>query len=306
MVGENSAGLITLPGATSRIFYLPFQFWFNRNAGLALPLIALQYHEVKFIVEFRTAAQLVYNPAVNSALASNLSMTDCNIWIDYIYLDTDERRRFAQTSHEYLIEQLQFTGSTTVEGVTNGSNVRTRMDFNHPCKYLVWDLRGFESNNEWNNYTNRQGYAQYVDALGPAFEPGFYGKRYGECAPGYDVATNTEAIDPVAIGLIQLNGHDRFDQRYGNYFNLVQPSQHFTRIPCTGINVYSFSLNPVEHQPSGTCNMSRIDNATLSLTVTSYNFGTLSGVSDAQLYIWTTNYNVLRVTSGMGGIAYSN
>lgn len=230
-------------------------------------------------------------------------MTDCNIWIDYIYLDTDERRRFAQTSHEYLIEQLQFTGSTSVEGVNSGNtNVRTRMDFNHPCKYIIWDNRGYENNNEWNNYTNEAGYLTYdITTLG--FDAAFYGNWYGECVPGS--VSGNGGTDPTLIGLIQLNGHDRFDQREGNYFNLVQPYQHFTRMPCQGINVYSFALNPVEHQPSGSCNMSRIDNATLSLTLSPFE-GLYLDNDSAQLYIWTMNYNVLRITSGMGGIAYSN
>ena len=85
--------------------------------------------------------------------------------------------------------------------------------------------------------------------------------------------------------------------------NLVQPYQHHTNVPATGINVYSFGLKPEEHQPSGTCNMSRIDNATLQLTLTA---ATVSNNSDAKVRVYATNYNVLRIMSGMGGLAYSN
>merc|ERR1712100_546246 len=108
-------------------------------------------------------------------------------------------------------------------------------------------------------------------------------------------------LNPVLIAKLQLNGHDRFSERMGRYFNLVQPYQHHTNVPKTGINVYSFGLKPEEHQPSGTCNMSRIDNATLQLTLTSETVG-----ADAKVRVYATNYNVLRIMSGMGGLAYSN
>ena len=102
---------------------------------------------------------------------------------------------------------------------------------------------------------------------------------------------------------IVLNGHDRFAVRPQTYFRLVQPYQHHTRNPDTGINVYSFALRPEEHQPSGTCNMSRIDNASLQLVVSSNAIG---GAATAKVRVYATNYNVLRVMSGMGGLAYSN
>jgi hypothetical protein len=102
---------------------------------------------------------------------------------------------------------------------------------------------------------------------------------------------------------IQLNGHDRFYEREGRYFNLVQPYQHHTNIPAVGINVYSFALKPEEHQPSGTCNFSRIDNATLFITLTN---NTVSATTSAQVRVYAVNYNVLRIMSGMGGLAYSN
>ena len=89
----------------------------------------------------------------------------------------------------------------------------------------------------------------------------------------------------------------------GTYFDLVQPFQHHTRTPDTGINVYSFALRPEEHQPSGTCNFSRIDNATLQLVVSAAAIGT---ANTAKVRVYATNYNVLRVMSGMGGLAYSN
>jgi hypothetical protein len=300
--------------------YIPLEFWFCRNPGLALPLIALQYHEVKINIEFRAASDCYF--ATGAVDVPQLSAA--SLYVDYIYLDTDERRRFAQVSHEYLIEQVQFTGDESVSSVSN----KIKLNFNHPCKELVWvvqkdthvstaDMSG-NSGKQWFNYT---------DAVDTTWQSGVPSDPYGAglslssaiAAAGVASAefpsseglvsgsylTYTEkdsGFNPVFSAKLQLNGHDRFSERMGRYFNLVQPYQHHTNCPATGINVYSFGLKPEEHQPSGTCNMSRIDNATLQLTLTA---ATVDG-ADAKVRVYATNYNVLRIMSGMGGLAYSN
>jgi hypothetical protein len=109
--------------------------------------------------------------------------------------------------------------------------------------------------------------------------------------------------NPVVTAKLQLNGQDRFSEREGSYFSWVQPYQAHTRNPDEGINVYSFALRPEEHQPSGTCNFSRIDNATLQLVLSN---ATVEGTKTAKVRVYATNYNVLRIMSGMGGLAYSN
>jgi hypothetical protein len=109
--------------------------------------------------------------------------------------------------------------------------------------------------------------------------------------------------NPVVTAKLQLNGQDRFSEREGSYFSWVQPYQAHTRCPDEGINVYSFALRPEEHQPSGTCNFSRIDNATLQLVLSN---ATVEGTKTAKVRVYATNYNVLRIMSGMGGLAYSN
>jgi hypothetical protein len=118
-----------------------------------------------------------------------------------------------------------------------------------------------------------------------------------------DSGIRCEGKNPVEVAKLQLNGQDRFTEREGAYFDTVQPYQHHSRSPSTGINVYSFALRPEEHQPSGTCNFSRIDKATLQLTVS---LNTVVGARTAQVRVYALNYNVLRVMSGMGGLAYSN
>jgi hypothetical protein len=255
----------------SNTLYVPLEFWFCRNVGLSLPLIALQYHEVKINIDFEQAAYLIACGAVPT------SDITCNLWVDYVYLDTDERRRFAQLSHEYLIEQLQFTGS---EPITS-SGSRIKLNFNHPCKELVWAVQldsVAASSNQWTNFS-----ASPTSAYPTFTNP--------SCSNLVDFPTN-----------IQLNGQDRFNVRDGLYFNLVQPFQHHENVPSNpGINVYSFALKPEEHQPSGTLNLSRIDTAVLSLSTP-----LVTATNTAKAYIYAVNYNVLRIMSGMGGLAYSN
>jgi hypothetical protein len=428
--------------------YVPLQFWFNRNNGLALPLIALQYHDVRITLVFRKALDCINwaGSAVNppSVLPT---MQDSYLLIDYVYLDSEERKRFAQASHEYLIEQLQFTGS---ESLT--PNPKYRLNFNHPSKYLIWvpHLERYLTRNEWIAYAfdgdwaaakdrfakvlfiasrdklsataptqtggsgaynvvgsalnssstevwvDRGGLAgQNASAAGDLFEPlaqqsptlstailNLLAKIDVKCVCQKDPNADTDVTvliadattpagvlsqlfantivtkneltmedisktvaefsllnqtvvdmaklsvinyhnyanfidgsdNPVYNAKLQLNGHDRFQARDGNYFNYVQPFQHFSNTPSDGINVYSFALKAEDHQPTGTCNFSRIDNATLQVDVGMYNapppkdssYSSNYIASGSLLNIYTMNYNVLRVMSGMAGTAYSN
>jgi hypothetical protein len=402
-------GLQGLPAIVAakdaRKLYIPLQFWFCRNIGLALPLIALQYHEVKVNIQFETLANLLVVGTV-----ANAGELTANLWVDYIYLDTDERRRFAQVSHEYLIEQLQVNEEAYSAGTTA---VPINLNFNHPVKELIWVARSGASSlqtaDQWSNYTdanpvnlptentianidgryqNRAGNAAntrratFYEAQGqwftkpremlatatitqsantvPVTQLGvitFVGHALENndqviltaiAAAGGTSAINTQyfvrridndsfalklttggvditfvaggttvsygrfnplvpavGTNPIASAKLQLNGHDRFASRDGGYFNLVQPFDAHTCIPDSpGINVYSFALKPEEHQPSGTCNFSRIDNAKLQLTLSTRaaSAAKLGGI----VKVFATNYNVLRVMSGMGGLAYSN
>jgi hypothetical protein len=291
--GEPHASEETRSCTPEYTLYIPLQFWFNRHAGLALPLIALQYHEVKFNIEFNELRNLCWtnSDALRSAVNAT-GLVSASLYIDYIYLDTEERRRFAQVAHEYLIEQLQFTGD---ESVTSSAN-KIKMSFNHPVKELIWVVQ-------------RDSFVACTSDLDvwKGQQPFNYSDWFDRAAKdsGYSI-TMVEGLagrNPTVVAKVQLNGHDRFSEREGKYFNLVQPFQHHTNIPAVGINVYSFALNPEDHQPSGSCNMSRIDNATLNLTLSN---NTVGGGKTAKVRIYAINYNVLRIMSGMGGLAYSN
>lgn len=272
---------------------VPFQFWFNRNPGLALPLIALQYHQVKLNLDLESAANLE-----RDTQTTTLTLSSCKLWVDYIFLDTDERRKFAQVSHEYLIEQVQFTGD---ESFTTGSTKRVDLSFNHPVKALYWV---------------GQTTIQARGGSGDHAEPCKFVTLNG--------STSTTKL--------QLNGQDRFTERRNEYFLRVQPFKHHTSGPRSNRNLalyvgpvendadttndlvdvavkednsqfiymYSFAQNPERHQPTGTCNMSRIDTATLVLNAPG------SGNNSSTLKVFALSYNVLRIMSGMGGIAYAS
>jgi hypothetical protein len=283
----NADGL-TGTDTTPRL-YIPLQFWFCRNPGLALPLIALQYHEVKVKLTTRGMGALVvgdYTAGLNPAVKP----TEVNLYADYIYLDTDERRRFAQVSHEYLIEQLQ-----KEEGAAAATK---KLNFNHPVKELIWVNQAANVLAE-----GADGAAAGKDV---SLNVGGAAMGQGNDFFNYEGALNAtqEQIGGVnsneSFGTmkLKLNGHDRFKERNASYFRTCQPIQAGHRVPSKHIYCYSFALKPEEHQPSGTCNFSRIDTAQMVFGGPTAPTGTLT--------VYAVNYNVLRIMSGMGGLAYSN
>jgi hypothetical protein len=338
----NAATLLESGSDKTKDIYVPLEFWFCRNVGLALPLIALQYHEVKVNIEFASQAEMIdktatnfttteilkVTPSANSSYTGTLELVQPQLWVDYIFLDTDERRRFAQLSHEYLIEQLQFTGSEKISKSASADSLRSvRLNFNHPCKELIWVIRpdpeAFALNTSdspykldsanaetlyrvdgelsvpyWNNFTDNS-FNEYV--YSPSAN--IVVAATTSSSPAEKKASVFASNNPCQKAKLQLNGNDRFSDREGNYFSVVQPYQHHENTPvvngsatASGINVYSFALKPEEHQPSGTLNMSRIDSAHLQI----------SSKVDGIISVYAVNYNVLRILSGMGGLAYSN
>ena len=290
----NYAKMTTNPvGNSTKQVYLPLIFFFNRNPGLALPLIALQYHEVRIDIDLSSEFDLY--------------VTGLKVWGNYMYLDTEERRRFAQKGHEYLIEQVQHTGT---DALSASGTKQVRLSYNHPVKELVWCVTDGASteSNLWN--------------LGTSTDAAKVAIASGQVANANCVATTTsssgvpqfitgdlggsvdyveETVGALNTAKLVLNGQDRFKEQSGKYFNQVQPFAHHTGSPYAGVYSYSFALKPEEHQPTGTCNFSRIDNAQMSVTCNAA--GDRAALA---LQMFAVNYNVLRVQSGMGGLAFSN
>merc|ERR1712100_418492 len=267
--------------------YLPLIFFFNRNPGLALPLIALQYHEVR----------------IDFDLADTYTHFDSfKVWGNYIYLDTEERRRFAQKGHEYLIEQVQHTGTDAL--AASGSTKQVRLSYNHPVKELVWctDLTSNvvgDLNGLWNFTKTAVTVTSASSVLGGSAETFVAPASAGAPQLFLTAATqfDEDTSGPLDTFKLVLNGQDRFKEQEGKYFNSVQPFVHHSGSPMPGVYAYSFALKPEEHQPTGTCNFSRIDNAQVSVKTSE---------TGRNLHMFATNYNVLRIQSGMGGLAFSN
>jgi hypothetical protein len=285
-------------GKENTTVYLPLLFFFNRNAGLYLPLIALQYHEVR--LDFDLSAEY-----------DSYFKVSPEVWGQYVYLDTEERKRFAQKGHEYLIEQVQHTGTDTMQQ-------QIRLSYNHPVKELVWCITPSQASSNvalW-NLTLDKTVALNCNSLDNkiAGYNGVHGPiSYLSGAPfvisNTSACSNTfteEAVGPLTASKtlfkLVLNGQDRFKEQDGKFFNQMQPFWHHTGNPYPGVYCYSFGLKPEEHQPTGTCNFSRIDNAQVQYVSSGTTSVTTLGVQD----MYAVNYNILKIQSGLGGIAFSN
>jgi Large eukaryotic DNA virus major capsid protein/Major capsid protein N-terminus len=430
---DNEGNTILKPAYT---MYVPLQFYYMRNNGLALPLIALQYHDVKLTVKFKPVDQLYIASDAFTCGAEQLNIEDSSLYVNYVYLDNAERKRFAQASHEYLIEQLQFTGEETITGATAKVQIR----FNHPVKALYWvtilgnyqggkfmvyepydwelarenaaklillsqydldDYGYFNTDLSQREYYGKCGESyEVIDVTDPAEGSNFIfndnetadrfsGSSEGPAIPvgrlpasipllkkgklqdykdkvegvirifsdyaseGYyypeveritrnditiaDLSIPVSEFDidnrnsyikrldlyvwqhhnyglyidgsfnPVTQVQLQLNGQDRQTKRTGFWHDVVEPWAYFHNSPVTGVNVFSFALNPTEYQPSGTCNFSRIDIASLNLWFEEFAhcLGAIAG-NNNRVYLFGVNYNVLRIMSGMAGLAYAN
>ena len=415
--GINDNHIPTIP---SRRLYIPLPFWFCRNPGLSIPLIALQYNELFVNIEFNQLNDLftVGNPPVspekifdinylnnfgNNSFSNNFKtksgIEDNNLnlrtqfinenynkndlfwkfinstgqnsssWtqqsyldINYIFLDEDERRKYAQINHEYLITQVQtshFILNNVNENLKGNLNTLNLL-FQHPVKELIWVLRRNDSKNrnQWNNYTTSLYKFNFNDTennYGNNFDnPNILGKltrnlthtnkniitsnyirgiqngfnssgdRDNTCLDAFLDTNNYYYSDSDSFNQIDnimynakllFNGNDRFSVKDNIFFNYLQPYKYHTSTPSPGVNVFSFALNPEDDQPSGTCNMSRIDLVQLEIALRWIRHKKSEELEECEnldlndgyeLFIFATNYNVFKIFGGMGGLVFSN
>lgn len=255
--------------------YVPLRFWFCNNVGLSLPLIALQSTQLRIYIKFKGGYDMVYSDSLATtpcqSVISAPYIQEITLWGDFIYLDVEERRRFVSSRHEYLIEQLQYTQRYGIP--EKAVNVSVPLNFNHPMKEIVWVVQQDRMllSHEWFNYGSRRLNEQAIPNL-----------------------------DLIEDAVLQFDGMDRFERQNALYFRLVQPWQRHTAIPNNFIYVYSFSLAPEAAQPQGTCNASRLDSIVLQMKM---NTAVASVPAGATVY--ATNYNVLRVVGGLGGVLFT-
>ena len=243
-------GITGTPNIQREKMFIPLKFWFCGNNGQALPIVSLQYHEVTINFKFNPQSATTKN-------TGTFTFPEFKVWVDFVYLDTDERRRFASNDHEYLIEQLQFQ--------EYGKETEHDLDFNHPVKEIIWV--GKPPSQSGYSITN-----------GPTTPVTLVGGEYN----------------------IEFNNEPRLKKRHLKYFTQSQIYDHHSGFG--GINqpesiaVYSFAINPEFHQPSGTCNFSRLDTARLVHDKSETN----------GLYIYAINYNILKISKGMANLLYAN
>lgn len=277
--------------STGGVYYVPLQFFFCKAPSLSLPLVALMYHDVKLNFEFAPYQALIRNSTTTLALSPAPSLVDCKVFVDYVYLDNEERRRFIATRHEMVIEQLQVQGDEAVLQTNAGSiNRKILLNLSQPVQEIVWVYSAWQSyqtdavlGNDIFNYdipdhavTLPNGSSVLVSSL----------------------VGNVAALEPVESAKLVLNGSDRFAERPGSYFRLVQPYQHHTRCPSKKVYAYSFALFPEAAIPSGSCNFNRIDTATLNLTLNKY-------ATSGKVQVFARNHNVLRIFQGQAGLAFA-
>ena len=263
--------------------YIPLRFWFCNNIGMSLPLIALQTHPVRITLKIRSLQNLFFNNGLIANCQETINtvgITDLQLWGDFIYLDVEERRKFASVKHEYLIEQVQISPPNAIPAAAPTANIT--LNFNHPIKEMFWVVQQNRMvlANELFNYSSLQ--------------LNEYGVEH----------------DLILDAKLQFDGFDRFRSRTAPYFRLVQQFQYHTAIPDDFIYIYSFSLHPEDAQPSGSFNASRLDSLVLNMTMNNpqNNDGTkMIGVitqRDAIATVYAVNYNVLRIVSGMGSLLF--
>ena len=270
---HNNFNANTQPGPL--FLWVPLQFWFNRNPGLSLPLIALQNQEVRILVDFTSFDKLWVSSTGTFIQASEElpNIYKASLWVDYIFLDTEERRKFAYQGHKYLIEQIQYNlESVDIQTFQN----KIDLDFSHPVKELIWVIHDCvvmqpvpNGGNEWFNFSDRP------------------------------TSTNTRPEDPMLDAKLLFNGIDRNHVMAAKYYRVVQTYQYHTYTPDSFIYIYSFALKPEEHQPTGTANFSKLDSAVLNMTISSH-------LTQPQIIMFAPNYNVLEIDAGMAGLLYSD
>jgi hypothetical protein len=259
---------------------IPLQFWFCRNNGLSLPMCALQFSDVSIKMKLKKFSDCAYiesgsltDTTLDALYENNSYHLTANLLIDYIFLDEMERKKFAQSAHEYLIEQLQIY---SMENITETTELYFNTDFSNPVKELIWVGQKYSFINNSTGYVKCR-WDNYTDSI-----------------------TNTG--NPITYSEFELNGTTRVNWRYYFYFNYVQPYQVHNTTPSDGINIYSFAIDPEDHQPSGTCNLSRMKTSALRMRLSSNLVSTADG--GANIRVYAVNYNVLRFLSGYGGLAY--
>jgi len=273
LIGKFNTDISLQENSNSKKLYIPLKFWFTKNPGLSIPLIALQYHEIKINIEFKNWNEIIKSNISN--FITNNTKIKAHIIADYIHLDDNEKKFFTATNHEYLIEQLQILSEYDI--TNNTTTAKVPLDFSHPIKEIVWVIadnvnhsQNTKTGNNWLSYTS-------------------ISSSYG---------------DTFTTAKITMNGLDRTNDMSCEYYRQVIPYESYNYLPRKYIYCYSFSLNPTQFQPSGSCNYSKINKSYLQINFNPIN--NIGGTTNGRIKIYGTNYNILSIKQGMGGVLFMN
>lgn len=236
----------------------------------------------------------------NSVLPYKPKFINAFFYVNYVYLDKEERTKFAVTNQEYLIEQIQFNQEIGIKS----PNIKQKLALKHPCKAHYWVVQldcmtGPNTMNDLFNYTTSPIHYPRNHHLTNVLND------HTDICPLDCTRMDNQKVfygtDIVNTAKLYMNGLERFPERGAHYFNLVEPYEHHFRAPIPGINVYSFSLNPEDHQPSSAADMSEIEDIFMQMKLKSI----ITPQNTAKIRSYTINYNILRIFCNMGGLAFS-
>ena len=274
LVGKFNTDISLEENSYKQKLYIPLHFWFTKNNGCALPLLALQSSEIRVNITFKKFEELIKSDISNfQYVEPNVSSF---IIANYIHLDENEKRFFTNNKLEYLIEQTQTLSNIEVQ---SKNALKVPLNFSHPVKSFYWVILNdintnpnMKTGNNWLSYTSSNS---------------LYGETFNEA-------------------YITINGQDRIPPMDAGYYRYVIPYETKLYSPRKYIYTYSFSLHPMQFQPSGSCNYSRIDNNRSHLELSFNAINTVGGTTNGSVKVIAQNYNILRVEEGRGSTIFSN
>jgi len=262
--------------------YIPLKFFFNRHIGLSLPIVSIRNQEISFKLKLENLNNLIYTDYSGSDINSLINLSNINLLVNYIYLDQDERSKFAQSSHEYLIEQVNKLTFNKLKS----EELNLELNLNHPTKYYTWTAQ---------KKTDVENYKFYNDYTGNLT---------------YTVTDNYPQIssnknNTIKQAQLELNGVDRTSNYEGSFYNYVTSYEANINTPSDGINFYTFSLNPKDIQPSGSCNFSRLNRKTIKLSFTDEFLSRFSNTEYILINFISVNYNILKFDKGLCKLVFA-
>lgn len=262
--------------------YIPITLFFNKDYCLSLPIISIKHQTVIIKFKINKLSNLIYTNYDLNDIDSKIKISNIKLLTNFIYLDNDERIKFSNSNHEYIIEQ---TNQYQYKNLKN-NDLNLELNFNHPTKYIIWTN---QKESDINLYNLHNEYSSIINY---------------EITDSYPNITSTKN-NSINFANLQLNGIDRSIPYDGNYYNYVTPYEHNLSSSNDGINLYSFSLNPNQLQPSGSCNFSKLNKKFLKISLNQDFLNRLEDNDYILTNIFSVNYNVLRFKKGMASLAFS-